>query len=177
MNASQFMVVAVALLLLALVCLLLAKLLRRRSGLPDGEVVYDDTSGDESEELYSATYGLCGKPDYLVEAEDGDGIVPVEVKSSPAPRNRKPYTSHLMQLAVYFLLVEDVLEEDVPYGLIRYRDRTLRVENSDELRAELLVVLAEMREILQGGEAQRSHNLVRRCVGCSVAYACDERLD
>ena len=88
-----------------------------------------------------------------MDADDGDGIVPVEVKSGAAPRNGKPYTSHAIQLAVYFLLVEDVLEEDAPYGLIRYRDRTLRVENSDELRAELLDVLAEMREILQDGAA------------------------
>ncbi len=177
MNASQFMLVVVALLLLALACLLFAKLLRQRSGLPGGEVIYEDTSGDESEELYSETYGLIGKPDYLVEAEDGAGIVPVEVKSGAAPRNGRPYTSHVMQLAVYFLLVEDVLEEEAPYGLIRYRDRTLRVENSDELREKLLDVLAEMREILQDGAAYRSHNQTRRCAGCSVAYACDERLD
>ena len=176
MNASPLMIIAFALLLLAVTCLLLAKFLRRRSGLPDGEIVYEDTSGETSKVLFSETYSLRGKPDYLLEDEAGDGRVPVEVKSSAAPRNGKPYPSHLMQLAVYFLLVEDVLEEPAPYGLIRYRDCTLRVENTDELREELLDVLEEMQAILSDGEAQRSHNVARRCAGCSVAHACDERL-
>ena len=82
------------------------------SGLPDGEIVYEDTSGADSEVLVSTNYGLRGKPDYLLE-EDG-GLVPVEVKSSAAPRHGKPYPSHLMQLAVYFLLVGDGLQQDVP---------------------------------------------------------------
>ena len=176
MTPNQLVSIAFFFLLIAVTCLLLANSLRRRSGLPAGEIVYEDTSGDNSEVLYSANYGLRGKPDYLLEDEDGEGLVPVEVKSSVAPRNGKPYPSHLMQLAVYFLLVEDVLEEPAPYGLIRYRDRTLRVENTDELRAELLEVVEEMQTILQGGEAYRSHNAARRCAGCSVAYACDERL-
>ena len=176
MNASPLILIAVALLLIAVACLLLAKFLRQRSGLPAGEIIYEDTSGDDSEVLFSETYGLRGKPDYLLEDEDGDGLVPVEVKSSAAPRNGRPYPSHLMQLAAYFLLVEDVLEEDAPYGLIRYRDRTLRIENTDELREQLLDVIEEMQAILQDGEAYRSHHSARRCAGCSVAYACDERL-
>lgn len=176
MKASQWMLIAFVLLLIAVACLLLAKFLRRRGGLPEGEIVYEDTSGQDSEVLFSETYGLCGKPDYLLEDEDGEGLVPVEVKSSAAPRNGRPYPSHLMQLAVYFLLVEDVLDRPAPYGLLRYRDYTLRVENTDELRADLLDVVEEMHAILADGEAQRNHNLARRCAGCSVAYACDERL-
>lgn len=174
MTSNQWLSLAFLLLLTAMACLWLAKALRRRSGVPAGDIVYEDTSGEESEVLYSATYGLCGKPDYLL--EDEDGLIPVEVKSGVAPPSGRPYPSHLMQLAVYFLLIEDVLEQAAPYGLIRYRDRTVRVENTDELRAELLDVVADMQAILQDGEAYRSHNSARRCAGCSVAYACDERL-
>lgn len=176
MNSSLLVIITFVLLLIAVACLLLAKSLRRRSGLPAGEVVYEDTSGAESEVLVSTNYGLRGKPDYLLDADDEDGLVPIEVKSSAVPHNGKPYPSHLMQLAVYFLLVEDVLEQPAPYGLIRYRDRTLRVENTAELRTQLLDVVEEMKAILQDGEAQRNHNQPRRCAGCSVAYACDERL-
>ena len=61
-------------------------------------------------------------------------------------------------------------------GLIRYRDRTVRIETTDELRAELLEVIEEMQALLQDGEARRDHNQARRCAGCSVAYTCDERL-
>ena len=175
MTPNQLVSIAFAFLLLAVACLLLAKSLRRRSGLPAGEIVYEDTSGADNEVLFSASYGLCGKPDYLL--EEDDGLIPVEVKSSLAPRNDRPYPSHLMQLAVYLLLVEEEFDQPVPYGLIRYRDRTLRIENTDELREQLLDVVAEMQDILQDGEAYRSHNIARRCAGCSVAYACDERLD
>jgi CRISPR-associated exonuclease Cas4 len=166
--------IPIALFVLAAMCWLIAKSLRRRSGLPDGDIVYEDTSGTNSEVLFSAKHRLRGKPDYLL--EDADGLVPVEVKSSAAPRNGKPYPSHLMQLAVYFLLVEEVLKEEAPYGLLRYRDRTLRVENTDELREELLDVIEKMRSILREGEAHRNHNQTRRCAGCSVASSCDERL-
>jgi CRISPR-associated exonuclease Cas4 len=69
-----------------------------------------------------------------------------------------------------------VLEQPAPYGLIRYRDRTVRIENTDELREELFDVLDEMRATQQEGEAHRSHNQARRCTGCSVAHGCDERL-
>ena len=175
MNAP-LLLIAIVLLLVALACLLGAQLLRRRSGLPNGEIVYEDTSGADSEILFSEKYGLRGKPDYLLEEKNGDGLIPVEVKSGLAPGDGNPYPSHAMQLAVYFLLVEDALQEDAPYGLIRYRDRTVRIENSDELRAELLDVLETMRTILKRGDAQRNHNQARRCAGCSVAYACDERL-
>lgn len=176
MTPNELILLALLCVLLAAVCGWLARALRRRSGLPAGKVVYDDASGAASEVLYSATYSLRGKPDYLLDAEGEDGLIPVEVKSSLAPRTGKPYPSHLMQLAVYFLLVEDVLEEVAPYGLIRYRDCTLRIENTTELREELLDVLAAMQAILADGEAQRSHRIARRCMGCSVAYACDERL-
>jgi CRISPR-associated exonuclease Cas4 len=98
------------------------------------------------------------------------------VKSVKAPPNRKPYHSHLMQLAAYLLLVEDVLDRPAPYGLIRYRDRTLRIRNSDALIEELLATLDEMRMALTDGDAERSHNQPGRCAGCSVAHACDERL-
>ncbi len=175
MTPNQLVSSAFVVLLIAVTCWLLAKSLRRRSGLPEGEIVYEDTSGDDSEVLFSAHYGLRGKPDYLLEEEDG--LVPVEVKSSVAPRNGRPYPSHLMQLAVYLLLVEEEFDQPVPYGLIRYRDRTLRIENTDELREQLLDVVGEMQALLPDGEAYRSHNLARRCAGCSVAYACDERLD
>jgi CRISPR-associated exonuclease Cas4 len=168
-------VVLVALALLAVMLLAVASYLRRRSGLPQGEVIYDDSSGAAGNALFSRRYGLKGKPDYLLDDESGS-LIPVEVKSGAAPRTGKPYDSHLMQLAVYFLLVEDALERPVPYGLIRYRDRTLRIANTENLRAELLAVLAQMRRVQAQGTARRNHNQARRCAGCSMAESCDERL-
>ncbi len=169
-------VLLVVFMLLALVCLVLSKHMHRRTGLPVGDVTYSDLPDKAGEMLISRKYGLRGKPDYLIRTQS-DGLVPVEVKSSIAPRNGQPYQSHLMQLAVYFLLIEDLLEFQPPYGLIRYRDRTIEVSNSAHLREELFDMVEQMRYSLSLPTVQRSHHQRRRCAGCSLAYTCDERLE
>ena len=95
------------LLLLALWLYLSAARSQRRSGLPQGRLVYADTGrwSEVSRPYFSQRYRLTGKPDYLVET--GDGLVPVEVKHGAAPVGGQPYDSHVMQLAAYCLLVED----------------------------------------------------------------------
>jgi CRISPR-associated exonuclease Cas4 len=153
----------------------LSRYLRRRSGLPAGDVIYEDASGLDQELLHSERLNICGKPDYLLKERSGN-LIPVEVKSGYAPGGDEPYESHLMQLAAYFLLVEDALDCIPPYGLIRYRDRTLQVDNTDELRARLFEVIDRMRALLMRGRAHRSHNQPMRCARCSMAHVCDERL-
>jgi len=172
-----FIILLVALLLLAIGAILLAASSRfgRKSGMPRGEVIYEDASGRGQEQFVSKRLLMAGKPDYLMKDRNGD-LIPVEVKSSNAPRAGRPYESHLMQLAAYFLLLEDVLQRPVPYGLIRYRNRTLRVANTNELRARLMDVIAQMRRLMTRDVARRNHNRPQRCSRCSVAHACDERL-
>src|SRR5215475_2607728 len=172
-----YTVLFIALLLLAVGAIMLAVSGRfgRKSGLPPGEILYEDASGQAEGQFLSRRLLMAGKPDYLMKDRNGD-LIPVEVKSSNAPRAGRPYASHLMQLAAYFLLLEDVLQRPVPYGLIRYRNRTLRVDNTDELRARLMEVIAQMRRLMARDVARRTHNRAQRCSRCSVAHACDERL-
>jgi CRISPR-associated exonuclease Cas4 len=177
------------LLLIALVSYLAARRAARRSGLPSGRVLYSDTGhpvgriasietneeGERQERpLVSRSYGLTGRPDYLVRTDEG--VVPVEVKSGRCPANNRPYDSHVMQLAAYCLLVEDVLEEHVPYGIIRYADREITLDYTDELRSELLLLLDEIKEARLAEEVHRSHDDARRCKGCSMLEVCDEAL-
>jgi CRISPR-associated exonuclease Cas4 len=179
----------VLLLVLALVARVYARSGARRAGLPRGQVIYSDTGfpvgriapvslnqeGERQEKpLRSERFGLVGRPDYLVRTDEG--IVPVEAKSTACPSNGVPYDSHVMQLAAYCLLVEDATGADVPFGVIRYRDRQLRVDYTDELRDALLALLAEMREARQAEEVHRSHEEARRCAGCSYREICDESL-
>lgn len=159
---------------LAALCLWVARALRQRSGLPDGAIIYTD-AGKNTRTLVSHRYGLRGKPDYLLNADNGR-VIPVELKSGRMPRNGRPHRSHTLQLAVYFLLVEDVLRREVAYGLVRYKDGSIRVEHTDKLRAELLAVVEEMRETLVDRAVQRNHNQAYRCHTCSMAHACTERL-
>jgi CRISPR-associated exonuclease Cas4 len=166
----------VLLLAAALAFYWVARRLRQRSRLPEGEVIYSDTGAWQRNErsFYSAHYGVTGKPDYLVRQQKG--IVPVELKSSAAPA--APREGHVMQLAVYCLLVEENLGQRPAYGIIQYADRNFRVDYTDELRRRLLDTLDEMHAAMDLPDGpQRSHQSPRRCSSCGVRDACDERLD
>jgi CRISPR-associated exonuclease Cas4 len=160
--------------LLAAFCLLGSRYLRRHSGLPSGGIIYEDSEGKNVRILVSHRHGLRGKPDYLLDDGIG-GIVPVELKSGRMPRGR-PHRSHVMQLAVYFLLVEDDLRKSTAHGIIRYNNGSIQIENTDELRDGLLDVVEEMREALFDDDVRRSHEDAKRCVACSMGHACDEQL-
>jgi CRISPR-associated exonuclease Cas4 len=178
-----------ALLVVALIAHLAARNAAGRTGLPSGQLIYSDTGyavgrispvttneqGEKQERpLVSKRYGLSGRPDYLVRT--GDGIIPVEAKSSKSPASGRAYDSHIFQLAAYCLLVEDVTGADVPYGIIRYSDAEIIVDYTTELRDDLIELLDEMREARNAEEVHRSHTEARRCLRCSMREICDEAL-
>lgn len=153
---------------------------RHATGLPSGRVVYADT-GDwrpPDTAFFSATYGLTGKPDYLVETRNG--LIPVEVKSSAAPF--QPYPSHVLQLAAYCLLVEEITGQAPPYALIKYADATFEIDYSPALRRELLATVDTMQRLRSRSGRQmpsgvpRSHDDPRRCGGCGYRQICDQSL-
>lgn len=165
----------------------------KRAGLPKGALLYSDTGrpvgrvagtvvgrdGKKQERpLVSETLELVGRPDYLIEVEGG--VVPVEAKSTACPAGGRPYDSHLAQLAAYCLLVEEVLGREVPYGLVKYRDREVRVEYTNEMREQALALVAELKADMnasgEGREVHRSHDDPRRCAGCSLRDVCTESL-
>jgi len=182
-------VAIVILLLIALLSILAGRKAASRSGLPRGQLIYSDTGyptgrvasvitneqGVKQERpLVSKRYGLTGRPDYLVRTRDG--IIPVEAKSTKCPADGRAYASHIMQLAAYCLLVEDVLSTHVPYGIIRYADEEVAVDYSIELRDELIALLEEMKDARMADNVHRSHNDARRCSGCSMREICEEAL-
>lgn len=160
---------------------------RRVSGLPGGRIVYTDTRGWGKVEkpLYDPDWGLVGKPDYLVEQQDGKVIIPVEVKSSRAPA--VPYDSHVFQLAVYCFLVERIYGKRPPYGLLRYRDRTFAIDYTPAMQQELENLLGQIRHsnekfthrsksISARQGPPRSHQEAARCARCGYRSECDQRL-
>lgn len=142
-------------------------LLSRRDGLPRGQVIYQDLTDawKPAAILRSETYGISGKPDLLL--RDGNALVPVEVKSYNAPE--EPYASNLMQLAAYFLLIEENYDARPDYGIIRYADRSICVENSRKLRGMLLRTLSDMRG--WDGSLPKC-NRGGRCAACGFRDAC-----
>ncbi|MGD1995543.1 MAG: PD-(D/E)XK nuclease family protein [Anaerolineae bacterium] len=164
----------VILLLLGLVLLWLARQSRARTGLPEGRVVAADvgTWRRLDRPLFSRRHRLTGRPDYVV--ADGSDLIPVEVKSARAPA--RPYDSHVLQLAVYCLLVGETSGRRPPYGLLHYADRTFEIPYTRGLEAEMLAALRAMRDGLAAGDASRSHDNPRRCAACGYHGRCDQVL-
>jgi len=121
-----FILIAAVLAAAALILFWISRILSRRTGIPEGRIIYSDHGRwtRNKKPLYDAGLGLTGKPDYLIRV--GDHLIPAEVKSSFAPRS--PYDSHLLQLAAYCFLVESSFGIRPPYGLLRYRNRTFKIK-------------------------------------------------
>ncbi len=167
---------AILIFLLALALFFYARRLRVDAGLPAGEVVYSDTGAWETVEkpLLSRRYGLVGKPDYLVRVtQDGRQLtVPVEVKSRTRPRTTPE--SHILQLAAYCLLVEDIFKQRPPYGLLHYADATLQIPFDEELRRAVLDTAEEIRLARKAPDVHRQHEYPSRCRGCGYRHGCGQ---
>jgi len=173
LRSSSFLLVA-ALVLLALIFFILARIFSRRSGIPAGRIIYSDHDQwrKAAKPLYDAEIGLTGKPDYLIQ-KDGQ-LIPAEVKSSFAPHS--PYDSHIMQLVAYCVLVEKSYGERPPYGLLRYRNRTFKIPFTPELEAELMDLISAIRQSKDHDDLPRSHDSKARCARCGYRNTCDQRL-
>lgn len=165
----------VTLLLLALVVLLKARQWQTTANLPDGEILYSDMGAwlRQRAPLFDRRLGLTGRPDYLIEQDDG-GLVPVEIKSAVAPSS--PYLGHVMQLAAYCMLVQAAYGTRPSHGIIQYRDRAFSVPFTARLEQDLLHLLDDMRRNAELPEVNRDHENWRRCAGCAHARHCDQAL-
>ncbi len=163
---------------LALAAFWLAGRNRASTGLPSGRLVYTDTTRWRPLErpLFSRQHRLSGRPDYVVQHQGA--LIPVEIKSGRSPTGG-PYPSHILQLAAYCLLVEEMHGRRPPHGLLVYADddgQAFEVAYSPALEYELLDVLDEMRLALDEDDAPRDHDQVARCRACGYRDACDEAL-
>ena len=166
----------ILLLVLAAVALVAWLYFRGQShtGLPAGPIVYDDAGRRHLDgPLVSHRLRLTGKPDYLIETNDG--LVPVELKSANCPRSG-PYEAHVAQLITYCVLVEDVLGKRVPYGLLRYADGQRRIPYSEADRRKLLELADEIRSRREAQDVHRDHRHPGRCRRCGYRAACGEAL-
>jgi CRISPR-associated exonuclease Cas4 len=165
----------ITLLLLAVVVSLKRRQWQGAANLPAGEIVYDDMGAwvRQRRPLFSRRLGLTGKPDYLVEQDDG-ALIPVEIKSSAAPP--EPYQGHIMQLAAYCLLVEEAYGRRPPHGIIQYRDNAFSIPYTPRLEQDLLRLLDEVRSSATLPDVHRDHQNWRRCAGCAHVDHCERAL-
>ena len=170
-----WLAVALFLTLLAIFAWLTSRSSQRQTGLPPGQVIYDDMAHrfQKQETIFSRELGLVGRPDYLVKEQDGS-IVPVEVKSGYAPS--EPYDGHVLQLAAYCLLVEEVYGIRPSHGILQYRDRAFAVDFSYDLEGDLLDLLELMREDALAEQVFRDHDDPARCDNCGFLAYCEQSL-
>jgi CRISPR-associated exonuclease Cas4 len=114
-----------------------------------------------------------GKPDYVIESDKG--LIAVEIKTADFPR-QGPYENHVAQLMAYCLFVEDSMSRPVTAGLLKYRDREVRVAVTPERRRWVIGIIQEIGNARNGAPVERSHGQPNKCTECSVRPGCAESL-
>lgn len=177
-------ILSLILLLIALSLMLLARIKEKKAGLPSGKIIAIDQKGWRSLErpLFSARFGITGKPDYLLEKDRH--ILPVEVKTGNLPH--QPYPAHIFQLAAYCILIEETYHQTPPYGILHYHlpanrfqssSRTWQIPFTSDLRKQLIELMDEMRAESTRIESPRSHDQPARCSHCGYRHICDQKLE
>jgi CRISPR/Cas system-associated exonuclease Cas4 (RecB family) len=125
---------AVGVLLLGVLFVLIAFSMRRARGLASGRTLaLDDVT------LYSGRYRFAGRPDRIVRA--GKSAIPEEWKSA-----KRLWPSHIAQMGVYFLLIEERYGVRPPYGyVVLGTGKRHRIENDAKLRAWVLDLAEQIR--------------------------------
>ena len=183
---TYILLTIIVILIVGILLLTLSQRTQRRTGLPQGEIVYSDTGirQDIDKPLVSYRYGLVGKPDYLLEIKEGwrTVTIPVEFKSrqmlgsTNVNHASQPHENHILQLGTYCLLLEDLEGEAPPYGYIRYADVTFKVPYTNTLRQQVLDIADEIRAAHTARDVPRQHDDAYRCGGCGYRHGCDEAL-
>jgi len=150
----------ISIFLLSLVLLVLSIWMRRKAGIPMGNVVYSDSQKIPGEILSAKDIPLRGKPDYLV--KKGDQIIPVELKRGKTPQT--PYPSHVAQLFAYCYLVRDNFGVRPDYGIVDYPDNDFKLEFPQDGEVEIERLVGEVLEKKKGPHTREGlRNICRNC--------------
>ncbi|HZS01506.1 MAG TPA: CRISPR-associated protein Cas4 [Chloroflexota bacterium] len=140
---------------------------RRALGIGDGVLVSADDSLIRAPTLRSERLGLVGRCDHLLRV--GGAYVPVEQK--PSARRLQP--SHILQVGALCLLVQDIYGVRPPYGVVVLADGAQeRVVFTEELERGVLRTMAEIRRILENGEAPGPRWVRAKCHACGYHPVC-----
>lgn len=131
---GQLLAVALVLGLLGALLVVLSKRRRAARGLGSGETVaLDDVM------LFSERLRLVGRPDRIV--RQGGSLIPEEWKSA-----KRVSHGHRLQLATYFLLIEEQYGERPPFGVVVLGNGSrVEVKNTERLRSEVLSIAERIR--------------------------------
>lgn len=156
------------LLLLFILLIWAFRFLRKSSGVLFEDINFQDTDA-KGEIFYSEKYGICGKPDYVV--EEKSKLIPVELK----PLSSKVNDSQIAQVLTYCLLIEDVFKKKVPHAIIRNKTGIHKISFTDEKRKYIKGVVKAVRKSYELN-LNRSHNNPLICKYCHFNEICDQKL-
>lgn len=147
--------------------------LRVKKGIFGYTLFYSDAKNSKRDKhviysklLTSEHYGLSGKPDCILKSRLGKSLVPVEYKSGSATKHDAPFYGDLMQLAAYFLIIEDYFGVRPKFGRLVYSDIMFQIKNTKKLRNAVLETVENMKGMLDGDEydAEPSYVKCRYCI-------------
>jgi CRISPR-associated exonuclease Cas4 len=133
---DKLLAIALVLVLLGILLVAHAKRGRKKYGLGSGQTVALDNLT-----IYSERLQLVGRPDRIERI--GELLIPEEWK----PSAKRVYPGHRLQLGAYFLLIEDEYGVRPSHGFVVLREGVrVQVENTEQLRSEVLAIASRIRE-------------------------------
>ncbi len=137
-------------------------------GLPAGKIIYQDADGT-GEPLLATSHPLSGKPDYVILSPQG---VPVPVELKLTVESDQPQGHHVMQLAAYFVILEDLYDQPPTYGVLRYANQDFTIQYTEALKRKVLRLLAEMQRCDEHHPPALTHQLPSKCQACPFQPIC-----
>lgn len=143
---------------------------RPKIGIMGARLFYTDQKEDKAHQkegivygkvLYSATYDIQGKPDYIFKTIGGQ-LIPMELKSGSISDDEiMPHQGDLIQLAAYFLIIEDLYGIRPKQGRLVYKNKMFIIKNTKKIRQQVENTLDNMRQMLETGQGDCEPSFVK----------------
>ncbi|MEA4815430.1 MAG: Dna2/Cas4 domain-containing protein [Lachnospiraceae bacterium] len=139
--------------------------------MPFGKLIYADQKSKKKKEaafgrvLYSEKYNLRGRPDYIFRNSINGRIIPVEIKSGDIKGKDYPHEGDIMQLAAYFLIIEDIYGKKPKYGILMYKNCSFKIRNTVFIRKKVRNMISRMKKMLETGNENTSPDFAK-CRPC-----------
>lgn len=161
------------------------QVMKPRKGIPGASILYTDEKDVIKRDdiiygklLKAPGYGLQGKPDYIFRKNISGKLLVMELKSgSVSEEESEPHYGDLMQIAAYFLIVEEYFGKRPLKGYLVYNNVMFIIKNSWQIRREVKQNMHRMRKMIQTGKEVVEPSFIKckhcRCRGTVCEY-CDE---
>jgi CRISPR-associated protein Cas4 len=145
--------------------------MKQQHSIPSGRIVYEDLF-QPGKILYSKSYPLSGKPDYIIKQHHS--FIPIEVKTGS---HVQPRPHHIMQLASYCQLVSEEYQCSVPFGILVYYDSNtqFQIPFDKNIQKKLKTTIEEMNQCMQIEYNDFDQHVlvnVNKCTHCSMIKYC-----